>query len=83
MIIGGGETKNDRMKRKIEDRRQKHGRDIAERICQVGRRKETAGRKLDVEVKVMTAEENGWKGCDVERIKHGKEWYERRNEMYF
>ena len=59
MIIGGGETKNDRMGRRIGERRQNHGRDIAKRICQAGRRKKTAGRKLDGEMKGMTAEENG------------------------
>ena len=38
MIIGSGETKNDRTERKIGEMRQNHGRDIAERICQTGKR---------------------------------------------
>ena len=49
MIIGRGETKNDRMRR-IGNRRQNHGQDIAERICQVEKRKKTARRKLNGEM---------------------------------
>ena len=48
MIIRGGETKNDRMGRRIGEMGQKHGRDIAERICQdmsSGKKKEDSGKK--------------------------------------
>ena len=78
MIIRGGETKNDRMRRRIGKRRQNHGQDIAKRICQARRRKKTARRKLDGK---MNDSGGKWVQGDVERMKYGKEWYERRNEI--
>ena len=66
MIIGGSEIKNNRTGTRIGERRQNHGRDIAERICQAGRKTRTAGRKLDGEIKRMTVEDH------MERMKCGK-----------
>ena len=43
-----------------------------ERICQAGRKKKTAERKLDGQMKGMTAEENGWNG------ENKFEWYKVR-----
>ena len=61
MTIEGSEIKNDRERRRIGEMRQNHERDIAEKICQMRRRKKTAGRKLDGELMETAAEEiSGW-----------------------